>query len=484
MASYINPIITTLMNTYHLAIDLGATSGRALLATFDGHKIVSEEISRFRYPMIPLAGHLHWNLPLIYEEVLKAMKIAAEKMKAAGTRLSSVGIDSWGCDVAYFYADGSLAGLPYCYRDAHTAGAAEIFCKEFGKDRLYSITGIQFMDFNTVFQLHTLRRNGARILDSADKILFIPDALAYMLTGNAVTEFTVASTSQMLNLVTGDFDDDVLYALGLSRDKFGPMTRPGQTIGVLTPELQKHTGLGPVPVVAVAGHDTASAVAGIPAPDSDCAYLSCGTWALLGIEADHFNVSESARKYNFTNEGGINGTTRFLKNICGMWIFECVRKELGLEDMDIALLAASCLDSSCDTIINPDDPAFANPSSMTEAIQSYCASNGLDAPVTYADYTRVIFRSLAARVAQVLGYLREITNKDIRRLHVIGGGSLNGHLMAMLAETTGLPVVAGPAECTALGNILLQIAATNTPDSPCSLRDIALNSCKTKTYNP
>lgn len=472
------------MNTYHLAIDLGATSGRALLATFDGQKIASEEISRFRYPMVPLAGHLHWNLPLIYEEVLKALKIAAGKMNAAGLQISSIGIDSWGCDVAYFYTDGSLAGLPYCYRDTHTTGAAEIFCKEFGKDRLYNSTGIQFMDFNTVFQLHTLRRNGAEVLDSADKILFIPDALAYMLTGNAVTEFTVASTSQMLNLTTGDFDSDVLEALELSRDKFGPMIQPGQTIGFLSSELQKHTGLGTVPIVAVAGHDTASAVAGIPTPDSDCAYLSCGTWALLGIESDNFDVSESAKKYNFTNEGGINGTTRFLKNICGMWIFECVRKELGLEDMDIAFLAASCLDSSCDTIINPDDPIFANPPSMTEAIQSYCASNDLDAPVTYADYTRVIFRSLAARVAQVLGYLREITDKDIRRLHVIGGGSLNGHLMAMLAEATGLPVVAGPAECTALGNVLLQIAATHTSDSPYSLRDIALNSCKTKTYNP
>lgn len=472
------------IKTCHLAIDLGATSGRSVLATFDGKKITTEEISRFKYPMMPLAGHLYWNLPRIYEETLAALSKTAAKLKTDNMSLASIGIDSWGCDVAFFYADGSLAGLPYCYRDTHTVNAAGRYCSDFGKDKLYDKTGIQFMDFNTVFQLDTLRRNGAKVLDSADRILFIPDALAYMLTGIAVTEFTVASTSQMLNLRTRDFDSEILDYLGFRRSKFGPMIQPGETIGFLRPEIGSSVGLGEVPVIAAAGHDTASAVAGIPTPDSDYAYLSCGTWALLGIEAENFNVGSEAKAHNFTNEGGLYGTTRFLKNICGMWIFERVRKELGLDNMDIAKLAASCRESECDTIINPDDAAFANPVSMTDAIKKYCLDHSLVTPLTIADYTRVIFRSLAARVAEILGKLRSVTGKDIKRLHVIGGGSLNSHLMEMLAESTGIPVVAGPAECTALGNILVQIAGVSDGITPATLRAIALNSCNTKTYKP
>lgn len=472
------------MNTFHLAIDLGATSGRAILATCNGHHIESKEISRFQYPMLPIAGHLFWNLPLIYEEIVKSMTLAAEMLDESGRHLDSIGIDSWGCDVAFFHKDGSIAGLPYCYRDPHTRDAAKTYCDAFGKEKLYASTGIQFMDFNTIFQLHTLRRANAPVIDAADKILFIPDAIAYMLTGHAVTEFTVASTSQMLNLSTGDFDTDILDNLKLSRDKFGPMVRPGERIGILTAELQLVTGLGAVPVIAVAGHDTASAVAGIPTPDSDYAYLSCGTWALLGIESDSYNVSDEALKYNFTNEGGINGTTRFLKNICGMWIFERVRKELGLEHINVGDLAASCHDSDCETLINPDDSSFANPESMTEAIKRYCLSHSLTPPASSADYVRVIFRSLAARIAEVLDQLRSVSPKDIKRLHVIGGGSKNEHLMKMLAQATGLPVVAGPAECTALGNILVQIAAIDTACTPARLRQITIDSCNTKTYKP
>ncbi len=472
------------MNTTHLAIDLGATSGRAILASYDGLNIESKEISRFKYPMLPISGHLFWNLPLIYEEIIKSMTLAAEMLKESGRQLDSIGIDSWGCDVAFFYKDGSLAGLPYCYRDPHTQNAAEIYCEAYGKEKLYASTGIQFMDFNTIFQLHTLRRHNASVIDAADKILFIPDALAYMLTGNAVTEFTVASTSQMLNLSTGDFDTDILQNLGLSRTKFGKMVQPGERIGILTPDLQRITGLGEIPVIAVAGHDTASAVVGIPSPDSDYAYLSCGTWALLGIEADEFNVSADALNYNFTNEGGINGTTRFLKNICGMWIFERVRKELGLEDVNVGELVASCHDSACETLINPDDSSFANPESMTEAIRSYCLSHSLTPPVSSADYVRVIFISLAARIAEVLATLRSISSKDIKRLHVIGGGSKNEHLMKMIAQATGLTVVAGPAECTALGNILVQIGAADASCTPERLRQISIESCNTKTFKP
>ena len=352
------------------------------------------------------------------------------------------------------------------------------------RPELYSRTGIQFMDFNTLFQLDTLRRSEAPVLDAADKILFMPDALVYMLTGRAVTEFTVASTSQMLNLATGDFDEVLLEKLRLGRDKFGPMVQPGAVIGTLTPEVQTATGLGAVEVIAVAGHDTASAVIGIPTSDCNYAYLSCGTWALLGVESPDSNSGDKALEYNFTNEGGIDGTTRLLKNICGLWIFERVREELGLRDADISELAASCHDSQCATLINPDDAVFANPKSMVEAINEYCAARSLECPATSADYIRVIYRSLAHRVGEVLGWLRELAPGSVERLHVTGGGSRNGHLMQMLADETGMPDIAGPAECTALGNILVQLRGCGRVDTLDSMRRIAARSTDTVTYNP
>lgn len=472
------------MKTYHLAVDLGATSGRTILASFDGEKVDMEELTRFKYPMLPLAGHLFWNLPYLYAEIINALKAAGEKLSAAGNTLSSIGIDTWGCDVAYFYADGTIAGLPYCYRDPHTAGAVEEFAKKMPKREVYEKTGIQFMDFNTLFQLDTLRRNGADVLDSCDKILWMPDALAYMLTGNAVTEYTVASTAEMLNPATGDLDTDILKALGLDRSKFGPMVQPGAVIGSITSQVQEATGLGAVPVVAVAGHDTASAVIGVPTPDENYAYLSCGTWSLLGIESPHAIINDRSYELNFTNEGGIDGTTRFLKNICGLWIFERVRTEMGLQDADISALAASCLDSDCNSIINPDDPSFANPKSMVEAINEYCRVHGEAVPVTTADYVRVVYRSLAHRVGEMLALLKEMATAPIKRLHVIGGGSRNVHLMDMLAQETGLPVVAGPAECTALGNVLVQLRASGRADSLAEMRRVAINSTETKTFTP
>ena len=468
----------------HLAIDLGATSGRSVLATYDGERVQMDELTRFHYPMLPIGGHLYWNLPLIYQEVLNALRAAGTHLAAQGDTLASIGIDTWGVDVAYFYADGSLAGLPYCYRDTHTEGAVEHYGRHMSREELYGRTGIQFMNFNTLFQLDTLRRNGARVLDAADKILFMPDALVYMLTGKAVTEFTIASTSQMLNIATGDFDEVLLHNLGLRREKFGPLVQPGTVIGTLTPEIQHATGLGEVNVIAVAGHDTASAVIGIPATDEKYAYLSCGTWALFGVESPNSNSGPKALEYNFTNEGGIDGTTRLLKNICGLWIFERVREEMGLRDANIAELAASCNDSVCESIINPDDPSFANPKSMVKAINDYCVEHGQKQPETSADYIRVIYRSLARRIGEMLGWLRELAPNEVERLHVIGGGSRNGHLMQMLADETRMPVIAGPAECTALGNVLVQLRGCGCVDSIKGMRDIASQSVETLAFTP
>ena len=461
------------METYHLAVDLGATSGRTILAVFDGKKLTLEEVSRFTHPMLPLAGHIFWNLPELYNQILAAL----ERVAARSIKLSSIGIDTWGCDVAYFNADGTLAGLPYCYRDPHTEGAMDRFASKMSLEELYERTGIQFMDFNTVFQLDTIK-------PTADRILFMSDALAYMLTGNAVCEYTVASTSQLLNPRTGDLDEHILGALGLSRTKFGPMVRPGEVIGTLTKQVAEYTGLGEVPVIAVAGHDTASAVIGVPSEGDDYAYLSCGTWSLLGVESPDAIITDEARRYNFTNEGGIDGTTRFLKNICGMWLFEQARKEFVDAPSDVASLAALCAVSDCDSIIDPDDASFAHPASMTAAIAAYCARNRQRVPETPADFVRVIFHSLADKTGQVLGRLRELSPVEINRLHVIGGGSRNAYLMQMFADTLGLPVVAGPAESTALGNALVQLLGCGLVSSQAQMRHISRRSISTVTFNP
>lgn len=470
--------------SYYLAVDLGATSGRTILASYDGEKVEMEELTRFKHPMLPIGGHIFWNLPGLYSEILEGMKVAAEKVKELGGELKSIGIDTWGCDVAYFNEDGTIAGLPYCYRDSHTAGAVDEFCKEMSREEVYGKTGIQFMDFNTLFQLHTLKRNGAAAIKNASKILFIPDALAYMLTGNAVTETTVASTSQILNPNTGELDGELLSKLDLTIDKFGKLVNPGAVIGSLTKEVQQYTGLGDVPVVAVAGHDTASAVIAVPTPDPDYAYLSCGTWSLLGIESDKPIITEDSFKYNFTNEGGIDGTVRFLKNICGLWVFERCRAELPEAPKEISELVAMCEKSSCESLINPDDASFANPESMTEAIRVYCQDSGQSVPETVADYVRVVFRSLAARVAEVLDILKKFSDHPVNRLHVIGGGSRNAYLMQFIADDTKLPVVAGPTECTALGNVLVQLRADGKTPTLDDMRSVAIKSTETKTYFP
>ena len=288
--------------SYYFAVDLGATSGRTVLASYDGQKINMREISRFPNPMIPLGGHLYWDLPFLYNEVLGGLRRVSEE----GIDIKSIGIDTWGCDFAFFGKDGQLLGLPHCYRDRHTEGAQEKFFERMPASEVYRRTGIQFMDFNSLFQLDTMKRNGSSALEAADKILFIPDALIYMLTGRAVCEYTVASTSQMLDPETGDLDPEILEALGIPRERFGDMTRPGTVAGTLTPQVQEATGLGAVPVVAVAGHDTGSAVAAVPAEDKEYAYLSCGTWSLLGIESETAIITADSFKENFTNEGGRN----------------------------------------------------------------------------------------------------------------------------------------------------------------------------------
>lgn len=464
---------------HFLAVDLGATSGRTVVASYDGQSVTMRELTRFENPQLPLGGHIFWDIAHLYNEIIKALRITHSE----GLELTSIGIDTWGCDFAFFGADGQLLSLPYCYRDSHTDGALEqYFADRLPKREVYDRTGIQFMPFNSLFQLDTLKRNHCTALETASKILFMPDALIYMLTGEAVCEFTVASTSQMLNPKTGNLDDKLLASIGLTRNHFGRLVQPGERVGVLTPQVQQATGLGAVPVVAVGSHDTASAVAAVPADDDRFAYLSCGTWSLLGVESPVPIINDDSFNENFTNEGGLDGTTRFLKNITGLWIYEQCRKEW--PRMDVNEMNALATTSSCQSLINPDDPRFAHPASMTAAIREFLTETAQPLPQTTADYVRVIFRSLAARYREIIDILKRITPVDIQRLHVIGGGSRNQFLMQFAADALQMPVIAGPQEGTALGNALVQVRTAGFVTTLKEMRSIIKKSIELKTYLP
>lgn len=469
----------------YLAIDLGATSGRTIIGTLDNGKVKLEELTRFDNPLIPMSGHLYWDLYALYREIVNALKVVSQRHIA----IESIGIDTWGCDFACIGSDGALLRNPLAYRDPHTVGMMEdFFKKKMSKEEVYKRTGIQFMNFNSIFQLYSMEEHNDAALKAASKILFIPDALGYLLTGKAVCEYSVASTAQLLNPMTGDLDEDLLKALGISRDKFGKMTEPGTTLGTLTKEIQELTGLGPIPVITVAGHDTASAVAAVPAKDEHFAYLSSGTWSLMGIETPHAIINDKSLERNFTNEGGIEGTTRFLKNICGMWIYECCRrewKEQGLTGLEHKKLQGDALkEQPMRSIINPDDPCFAAPKSMLAAIRTYCEAHNQPVPETPAQYCRCIFDSLAQRYKTICSWLQEFAPFHIDTLHIIGGGSQNTMLNQLTADALGIRVLAGPQEATALGNIMLQAKANSLVKDRWEMRKAIANSIELKEYTP
>ena len=309
---------------HFFAVDLGATSGRTIIGTIENGKMSLEELTRFDNNLIETGGHFYWDIFALYNEVINGLRLVAKRQ----IEIQSIGIDTWGVDFVCVGSDGAILRNPLAYRDPHTVGKMEeYFEKKVTRDEVYNITGIQFMNFNSLFQLYAMDEAGNTALRNADKVLFVPDALSYMLTGNAVCEYTIASTSQMLDPRTKDLDSRLVESVGLKRGQFGEMVNPATVIGTITEEVQKMTGLGAVPVIAVAGHDTGSAVAAVPAANEKFAYLSSGTWSLMGIETQDAIINARSFDLNFTNEGGIEGTTRFLKNICGMWIYERCRKE-------------------------------------------------------------------------------------------------------------------------------------------------------------
>ena len=469
---------------YFFAVDLGATSGRTIIGTLDDNRFNLEELTRFDNNLIQTGGHFYWDIYALYFEIIKGLKIAAQRQ----IEISSIGIDTWGVDFVFIGEDGGILRNPVAYRDPHTFGVMEKFFEnEVDKKTVYDITGIQFMNFNSIFQLYAMKLNDDSALKNAKKILFVPDALSYMLTGEAVCEYTIVSTSELLDPRTKEIDPTLLKALGLERSQFGRMITPGTQIGVLTEEVQQMTGLGAIPVIAVAGHDTGSAVAAVPAKDEKFAYLSSGTWSLMGIETKDAIINERSYDLNFTNEGGIEGTTRFLKNICGMWLYERCRKEWPEEirKMSHPELQGSAMNvEAFRSIINPDDAMFANPSNMIQAIQTYCKQTNQPVPETPAEICRCIFDSLALRYRQVFTWLAEFASFPLDTLHIIGGGSLNKYLNQFTANSLGVTVYAGPQECTAIGNIMLQAKAMGLVKDIWEMRAIIANSIELVKYTP
>jgi rhamnulokinase len=466
-----------------LAIDIGATSGRAVIASVESGKLEMQEAHRFPNNITELHGRYYWDVFSLYESIKTALSLCARQ----GVAIDSMGIDTWGVDYGFVGADGSLTGMPRAYRDPYTEGAPDDFFRIIPREEVYRLTGIQIMNFNSLFQLYRAKQQRFAPLEAAREILFTPDLLSYMLTGNKVCEYTIASTSQILNPATKQFEPGLLEAAGVSPSLLREPVMPGTFVGQLTDLLAKETGIGKIPVIAVAGHDTASAVAAVPATDTNFAYLSSGTWSLMGIEVEQPIITSESYQNNFTNEGGIEGTTRFLKNITGMWLLEQCRKEWERSGQTYTypqIVAMAEEAAAFPSVVNPDDPSFANPERMTEAIAAYCRQSNQPAPATHAEFVRCIFASLSNRYREVLTTLKEIAPFPIEKLHVIGGGSRNNLLNRFTANAIGLPVIAGPAEATAIGNIMIQAKAAGLVKDRWAMRRLIAEAFPSEIFYP
>lgn len=466
-----------------LACDLGASSGRVIAGRFDGDRLSIQEIHRFPNDPVRAAGRLHWDFLRLLYEVMQGIRAA----NAAGLgQIASLGIDTWGCDFGLLDARGELIGNPYHYRDeAHLGAMAEVLDRV-PRQEIFARTGIQFIPVNTLFQLYAMRHGGGSALDRADALLLIPDLLRAFLTGDRTSEYTNASTTQFLNLATGDWDRDLLARLDLPDHLLTPIVAPASPGGHLLPAGAAEIGVDPLPVVAVASHDTASAVAAVPA-DGPFAFLSSGTWSLQGTEIGQPVVSEQALAWNFTNEGGIGDTYRLLKNIMGLWLVERCRvawEREGIWPGYDAMAEATLVAPPFVSLIDPDDARFLNPLDMPAAIAAFCRETGQPAPETPGATMRCVLESLAFAYRLVLERTEHLAGAHFPGLHVVGGGTKNRVLQQFTANAIGRPVFAGPTEATAIGNILAQLLAAGRITTLAEGRALVRDSFPVVTYEP
>lgn len=471
------------MGSNFLAFDLGATSGRAIIGTVSDDKFSSQEIYRFPNGVKESEGKYYWDIDSLFGH----FKAALRKVRELGIEISSIGVDTWGVDFGCIGSDGRILGEPRAYRDPYTDGIPEEVFKVIPRTELYDADGLQIMNFNSIFQIYAQHKDPTSSIHKAKHILFMPDLMSYFLTGNQFCEYTIASTSGMIDPRTRNWDRSLLDRLGCDSSILLDLVQPGTKVGVLKKELQDETGLGPIPVVAVAGHDTASAIAAVPAADEKFAYLSSGTWSLMGIESTTPIINGKSLEYNITNEGGIDGTTRFLKNITGFWLLEQSRKTWEREGRkynyaQIEEMGWKAIDFP--STINPDDPRFAAPKDMDAEIKTALRESGQRVPVTDGEMISCIYHSLTKRYVDVIAMLQGFASFKIEKLHVIGGGSANKLLSTLTANALGIPVIAGPVEGTAIGNVMLQAKAAGLVKDRWEMRRIIANSIETKTYLP
>lgn len=470
------------MSKVYLAADFGGGSGRVIAGWLENGQLKMEEVHRFGNRQVRLGDHVYWDFPALFEDMKAGLKKAASK----GYKVASIGVDTWGVDFGLIDRDGQLIGNPVCYRDARTSGMVEEMFKTLDPTEHYATTGIQVMEINTLSQLLSIK--GTAQLESARHLLFIPDLFSYFLTGKATNEYCIASTSELLDAKKRDWSWDTINALGLPEHIFGEIVMPGTVRGKLREDIAQETGLGEIDVVAVGSHDTASAVAAVPAIEGDgiMAFLSSGTWSLLGVELPEPILTEDARKAEFTNEGGVGGRIRFLQNITGLWILQRLMaewKERGEEQTYSQLLPEA--EKACiDSIIPVADAAFMNPISMEKAICDYCKDSAQQIPATKAEFTRCLLQSLAHKYKDAISGVNGLLPEPIKRLHIIGGGSQNELLNQLTADALGLPVWAGPVEATAMGNILVQAMAAGEIANLDALRDIVRSSVTPKVFEP
>ncbi len=469
-----------------IAFDLGASGGRGVVGILDEGTLMIEELHRFPNGPITLAGSMYWDAPRLFQEMVEALFLYQKNVYGP---LSGIGFDTWGVDYALLAKDGSLVGNPYHYRDHRTDGMVEKACEQVGgREKIFDVTGIQFMQLNTLFQLYAMAVQHSPQLEIAETMLMIPSLFMYFFTGQQVNEFTDVTTTQMFNPHTSAYAVDLLQQLGIPTNILGAeIVSPGTVIGKLLPDIAESTGLGAVPVIAAATHDTASAVAAVPAKGEDWAYLSSGTWSLLGLEIPEPIINADSLAYNLTNEGGVGNTYRFLKNIVGLWLVqECKRiwdregcqRDFG-ELVQEAENAAPFI-----AVLDPNNPQFLHPPSMPEAIVQFSKDSGQSAPSTRGEIIRCTLESLALKYRNVLEKMEHLRGKPVETLHIVGGGVQNSLLCQFTANATGKPVIAGPIEATATGNIMMQAIATGDIASIEEGRDIVKQSFDMVMYEP
>lgn len=450
------------MNGTFLAADFGAGSGRVIAGTLHRGKLVLEEIHRFANRRVKLGQHIYWDLPMLYAEMLEGLR----KSAARYSDIVSIGIDTWGVDFGLVDLNGAPLGLPVCYRDSSTDPYPALLEEMVGAQRLYQESGLQPMAINSVYRLMSMIHENDPKLNAANHLLFMPDLLAYFLCGRAANEYTIASTSQLLDARTRQWNPELMSRLNLRSNIFGPLVQPGTTLGPVLPDVAELTGLSEqVQIVAVGGHDTACAVhAAATTPQytpGSTAFLSSGTWSLLGVELDEPVTSEEARIAGFANEGGTCGRIHFLQNITGLWILQQLVEQWKREGEETSYprLVEMAGQSGYRSIIDVDNPCFTNPRSMSDAIRQYCTGHGMVPPSSQADMVRCVLESLADRYRRGIEQLNTLIPRPVSRIHIIGGGSRNTLLNELTARATGLEVTVGPAEATAVGNILIQAEA-------------------------